>query len=163
MDEIAAHCGLGMGTLYRHFPSKQALLTALVGERFEGMVELARVAEANPDPGEAFEAALRGYLEAAEGDASFQLALLDSGDVQWEGLHRQKAEFIEIITRIIRRAVDAKAVRGDLCYEDFPLLSRGIMSTMYFKSAGNADWRRHLELALDGIRGPAHQPRRTGR
>jgi AcrR family transcriptional regulator len=152
MEEIAAHCGLGMGTLYRHFPSKQALLTAMVRERFRGMADLARAAEQISDPGESFEALLRSYLEAAEGDASFQLALMGSGDVKWEGIRQQKAEFAEIVSRIIERAVAAGAVRRDLAYADFPLLARGVMSTMYFKTAGNSDWRRHLELTLDGVR-----------
>jgi AcrR family transcriptional regulator len=153
MEEIAAHCGLGMGTLYRHFPSKQALLTAMVRERFRGMADLARAAEQISDPGESFESLLRSYLEAAEGDASFQLALMGSGDVEWEGIRQEKAEFAEIVSRIIERAVAAGAVRGDLTYADFPLLARGVMSTMYFKSAGNSDWRRHLKLTLDGVLG----------
>ncbi|MGY6024461.1 TetR/AcrR family transcriptional regulator [Streptomyces spinosirectus] len=153
MEEIAAHCGLGMGTLYRHFPSKQALFTAMVRERYEGMADLARTAEQVEDPGEAFEAVLRSYLEAADGDASFQLALMGSADIQWEGLEQQKAEFAEIVTRIIERAVAAGAVRADLTYADFPLLTRGVMSTMYFRPAGSSGWRRHLELALDGVRG----------
>jgi hypothetical protein len=132
-------------------------LTALVRERFEGMVGIAHAAEEIADPGESFEAALCGYLEAAEGDASFQMALLDSGEVEWDGLQRQKDEFTAIISRIIKRAVGARAVRNDLTFDDFPLLARGIMSTMYFRSPG-ADWHRHLELALDGVRGPSHQP-----
>jgi AcrR family transcriptional regulator len=152
MEEIAAHCGLGMGTLYRHFPSKQALLTAMVRERFRGMADLARAAERISDPGESFEALLRSYLEAAEGDASFQLALMGAGDVEWAGIRQEKAEFGDAASRIIERAVAAGAVRGDLTYADFPLLARGVMSTMYFKPAGNSDWRRHLELTLDGVR-----------
>lgn len=63
-----------------------------------------------------------------------------------------KAEFAEIATRIIDRAVAAGAVRDDLTLADFPLLTCGAMSTMYFKPGGNSDWRRHLEGALDGIR-----------
>jgi AcrR family transcriptional regulator len=159
MEEIAAHCGLGVGTLYRHFPSKQALLTAMVRERFRGMAELGRAAKQISDPGEAFEALLRSYLEAAEGDASFQLALMGSGDVEWEGIRQQKAEFAEIVSDIIDRAVAAGAVRRDLTYADFPLLARGVMSTMYFKAAGNSDWRRHLELTLDGVRGSGRDQR----
>jgi AcrR family transcriptional regulator len=164
MEEIAAHCGLGMGTLYRHFPSKQALLTAMVRERYQGMADLARAAEQITDPGEAFETILCSYLEAAEGDASFQLALMGAGDIKWEGLEQQKAEFAEIVTRIIERAVAARAVRDDLTYADFPLLTRGVMSTMYFRPAGTSGWRRHLELALDGVRFPStttapHQPK----
>jgi AcrR family transcriptional regulator len=152
MEEIAAHCGLGMGTLYRHFPSKQALLTAMVRERFRGMADLARAAEQISDPGESFETLLRSYLEAAEGDASFQLALMGSGEVEWAGVRQQKAEFAEIVSRIIERAVAAGAVRSDLTFSDFPLLARGVMSTMYFKPAGKSDWRRHLELTLDSVR-----------
>ncbi|MFJ9153321.1 TetR/AcrR family transcriptional regulator [Streptomyces sp. NPDC102270] len=155
MEEIAAHCGLGMGTLYRHFPSKQALFTAMVRERYEGMAGLARAAEQIPDPGEAFETVLRSYLEAADGDASFQLALMGAGDIEWEGLEQQKAEFAEIVTRVIERAVVAGAVRADLTYADFPLLTRGVMATMYFRPTGSSGWRRHLELALDGVRADA--------
>jgi AcrR family transcriptional regulator len=155
MEEIATHCGLGMGTLYRHFPSKQALLTAMVRERYEGMADLARAAEQISDPGKAFEAILRSYLEAADGDASFQLALMGSGDIEWEGLEQQKADFGEIVTRIIDRAVAAGAVRSDLTYADFALLTRGVMATMYFRRPGSSGWHRHLELALEGVRGDA--------
>ena len=98
---------------------------------------------------------LRSYLEAAEGDASFQLALMGAGDVEWAGISQEKAEFGDAASRIIGRAVASGAVRGDLTYAtyaDFPLLARGVMSTMYFKPAGNSDWRRHLELTLDGVR-----------
>jgi AcrR family transcriptional regulator len=157
MEDIAAHSGLGMGTLYRHFPNKQALLTAIVGERFRGMADLARAAEEIGDPGAAFEKVLRGYLEAAHGDASFQLALMNPGDVRWEGLEKEKAEFAEIVTRIIDRAVAAGKVRDDLTFADFPTLARGVISTMYFKTSGSSDWRRHLQLTLDGIR-PTARP-----
>jgi AcrR family transcriptional regulator len=153
MEEIAARCGLGMGTLYRHFPSKRALLTAMVRERFDGMVDLARAAEAITDPTEAFETVLRQYLEAADGDAAFQLALMDSRDVEWEGLAQQKAAFAQVVQKIIERAVLAGAVRADLTFADFPMLARGVMSTMYFRPAGTSDWRRHLRLTLDGLRG----------
>jgi hypothetical protein len=43
-------------------------------------------------------------------------------------------------------------VRGDLTQADFLLLTCGVMSTMCFKPSKNADWRRCLDLALDGVR-----------
>ncbi len=155
MEDIAAHAGLGMGTLYRHFPSKQALLAAMVGERFRGMAELVRTAERIADPGKAFEAALRGYLEAADGDATFQLALMGTDDLRWDLVQEQKAEFAEAVRGIIDRAVAAGRVRADLTVADFTILARGVLSTMYFNAGGNADWRRHLELVLDSVRVPA--------
>jgi AcrR family transcriptional regulator len=152
MEDIAARAGLGMGTLYRHFPNKQALLTAMVGERFQGMAELARTAERIADPGAAFETILRSYLEAADGDAAFQLALMGKDGLEWERVRQQKTEFTEIVTSIIERAVASGQVRADLTLGDFTLVASGVISTMYFKPGGNTDWRRHLQLALDGIR-----------
>ena len=152
MEQIAAHSGLGMGTLYRHFPNKQALLTAIVRERFEGMADLARAAEAIRDPLEAFETILRSYLEVADGDSAFQLAMLGSNDLEWEGVQQQKAEYAVIVTRVIDRAVASGSVRSDLTWADVPVITCGIMSTMYFKPSPDYDWRRHLELVLDGVR-----------
>ena len=110
-------------------------------------------AEQIEDPGEAFETLLRSYLESAEGDAAFQLALLGSGGGQRNGATAQKDEFRTIVSRIIDRAIAAEAVRADLTVADFPLLACGIVSAMYFKPGGaEEDWRRHLDLILGGIR-----------
>ncbi|WP_141575452.1 TetR/AcrR family transcriptional regulator [Actinomadura sp. WMMA1423] len=155
MEDIAAHCGLGMGTLYRHFPNKRALLTAIVQERFHGMADLARATEEIDDPGEALEAVLRGYLEAANGDAGFQLALMGSDGPQWEDVRPQKAEFAEAVGRIIDHAVSSGRVREDFTFADFAMLANGVIATMYFKPGGLADWRRHLRIVLDGIRADA--------
>ncbi|WP_433060551.1 TetR/AcrR family transcriptional regulator [Dactylosporangium sp. CS-033363] len=150
MDQIAEHSGLGLGTLYRHFPTKDALLAAIVGKRFEDLAGLALEAERIADPGEAFETLLRRYLESAEGDAAFQLAVLDSGR---GGLQKapvaHKGEFRAILGRIIERAIAAGAVRADLTVADFPVIAGGVMATMYYQPG---DWRRHLDLVLDGIR-----------
>ena len=151
MDEIAEHCGLGIGTLYRHFPNKEALLTALVRERFDGMAELARRAEKLPDPREAFETMLRTYLEAAEDDATFQLALMGSTDFDWEAIEEEKLVYAEIVARIIERACQTGAARADFSLEDFRVIVRSVMATMYFSPGGAADWRRHLALVLDGV------------
>lgn len=157
MDQIAEHCGLGLGTLYRHFPTKEALLAAIVGRRFEDLADLARRAEQVEDPGEAFETLLRSYLESAEGDAAFQLALLGSGSQQRAGAPAQKDEFRAVISRIIDRAIAAGALRADLTAADFPVITCGIMATMYYKPGGTEDdWHRHLALVLDGIRAKAH-------
>ena len=50
MDEIAARAGVGIGTVYRHFPTKEALLTAMVRDRFQQFAEIAKVAEDTVDP-----------------------------------------------------------------------------------------------------------------
>lgn len=114
----------------------------------------ASAAEQVGDPGEAFDMLLRSYLEAADGDAAFQLALMGSRDIDWTGVEPEKIEFAEIAGRIIDRAVTAGRLRGDFTVADFHQLACGVISSMYFSRGGRSDWRRHLDLALNGIRAP---------
>lgn len=151
MEEIAERAELGMGTLYRHFATKQELLAAIVGRRFAAMAQIARAAEQVDDPGEAFATLLSGYLEAADGDAAFRAVLLGPVQPDWAEIAEQKAEFGEVAERILDRAVAAGRVRRDLTLDDFILITRGIMVNM----TGEDDWRRQLALALAGIEGPA--------
>ena len=152
MDEIADRAGLGMGTLYRHFPTKQALLAAIIARRFTAMIDLARAAEQVGDPDGSFETLLFSYLEAADRDAAFRYAILGPEKTDWAQIAEQKAEFAEIAERILRRAVDAGHVRSDLSFEDFVLITRGAMANM---NPADDDWRRHVALMLEGIRTPS--------
>ncbi|MCW2969200.1 MAG: TetR family transcriptional regulator [Solirubrobacterales bacterium] len=150
MDEIAARAGVGIGTVYRHFPTKEALLTAMVRDRFQEFAEIATLAEDTIDPRYAVETVMRRSAEAVEGDVGFQLAMMGSNQLEWEGIEEQKAVLAAVVTRIIRRAVDAGAVRDDFTFEDFGMMMCGITSTMYYQP-GSADWRRHLAIIVRGL------------
>ncbi len=154
MDEIAAHAGVGIGTVYRHFPTKEALLTEMVRVRFQEFAAIATHAEDTVDPRDALETVMRRSAEAVEGDMGFQLAMMGSNQLEWEGIEEQKAALAAVLTRIIRRAVSAGVVRGDFTFEDFGMVMCGVTSTMYYKP-GSADWRRHLAIILHGLRAPA--------
>ena len=153
LDEIAALAGVGPGTVYRHFPTKEALLAAIIARRTEGLADLARAAERVEEPGEAFETLLRSYLESAAEDVAFQFAVLGSRDRRQSGPTVEKAEFRAIVTRIMDRAIAAGALRADLTIADFPLIACGVLSVMYYKPGGDEEgWRRYLDLVLDGLR-----------
>jgi AcrR family transcriptional regulator len=152
MDEIAAHAGVGIGTVYRHFPTKEALLTEMVRVRFQEFAEIATSFD-HLEPREALEQVMRSSAEAVEGDAGFQLAMMGSNDLEWEGIEEQKAELAEAVTRIISRAVAAGVVREGFTFEDFGMVMCGVTATMYYKP-GSADWRRYLELILHGVCAP---------
>jgi AcrR family transcriptional regulator len=156
MDEIAAHAGVGIGTVYRHFPTKEALLTAMVRDRFQEFAEIATLAEDIPDPLDALRSVIYSSAEVVEGDSGFQLAMMGSNDLEWEGIEEQKATLAAVVTRIISRAIAAGAVRDDFTFDDFGMVMCGITSTMYFQP-GSANWRRHLELILRGVCAPAHE------
>lgn len=153
MDEIAARAGVGVGTVYRHFPTKEALLTAMVRDRFQEFAEIATLTEDTVDPRDALEVVMRRSAEAVEGDSGFQLAMMGSNELEWEGIEQQKAVLSTVVTRIIRRAIEAGAVRDDFTFEDFGMVMCGITSTMYYQP-GSADWRRHLAMVLHGVRAP---------
>ena len=154
MDEIAAHAGVGIGTIYRHFPTKEALLTEMVRVRFQEFAAIATLAEETVDPRDALETVMRRSAEAVEGDMGFQLAMMGSNQLEWEGIEEQKAVLAAVLIRIIGRAAGAGVVRDDFTFEDFGMVMCGITSTMYYKP-GSADWRRHLEIILHGVRAPA--------
>jgi AcrR family transcriptional regulator len=156
MDEIAAHAGVGIGTVYRHFPTKEALLTAMVRDRFQEFAQIAIAAECIPDPQEALESIIRDSAEAVEGDAGFQLAMMGSNELEWEGIEEQKATLAEVVTRVISRAITAGVVREGFTFDDFGMVMCGITSTMYYQP-GSANWRRHLELVLHGVCAPVRE------
>jgi AcrR family transcriptional regulator len=149
MDEIAAHAGVGIGTVYRHFPTKEALLTEMVRSRFQQFAEIAMSADVL-DPREALEHVMLRSAEAVEGDAGFQLAMMGSNELEWDGIEEQKAALAEAVTRIIARAVAAGVVHEGFTFEDFGMVMCGVTAAMYYKP-GSADWRRYLDLILHGV------------
>lgn len=151
MPEIAERAGVGMGTMYRHFATKQALLAAIIARRFTAMIDLAHAAEQITDPGAAFDTLLLSYLEAAERDTAFRYAILGPEKTAWDQIAEQKAQFADIAQRIIGRAVDAGHLRRDLTFTDFVLITRGAMANM---NPNDQDWRRHLTLTLEGVLTP---------
>lgn len=148
IEEIAARAGVGVGTLYRHFADKDALIAAIVGRRFAAAADLARAAEENQDADEAFTALLTGYLDSVAGDSAFRRALLGPEEPRWEAIAPEKNAFRDVVARIVERAVRAGVLRPDFGTDDFILITRGVMANM----DGDENWRRHLRLQLEGVR-----------
>ncbi len=74
IDEIARRAGVGVGTVYRHFPTKDALFQAIIVERLSGVGETARKLAQGPDAGRGFFA----FFEHMVRDASLNKALFDA-------------------------------------------------------------------------------------
>lgn len=151
MGDIATHAGVGKGTLYRHFPDKEALLIEVIRTRCEQLCEIASRAEAIADPFDAVEAALRTTLIAIEDDTALQLALIHARDLRRGGIEESSAALAATSIRILKRAQTAGVVTSDVTSDDIPMILGGIISTMYFKPCAG-DWQRHLQLILAGLR-----------
>ncbi|RZI92769.1 MAG: TetR/AcrR family transcriptional regulator [Microbacterium sp.] len=151
MEDIAAHAGVGVGTLYRRFPTKESLLTALVRERFQEFTVIAVDVEATTEPADALFTVMRRHAEAVEHDAAFQSAMMNLDSFSWEGIEDDKAALGEVLTRIIARAKKAGTLRKDFKFEEYGMLMCANTATMYF-IGDKGDWRRHLQIVLDGLK-----------
>ena len=153
MDAIAARACVGVGTVYRHFPTKEALLGEMVRRKFALMVEQTRAAlEQRGEPFEVFAGLLRDNAKVMAADAATQDALLRQGQEVWDAAAVEKAELMELVLPLIERAQHAGTLRADFTRDDIPMLMCGVSATMAFIGPPGGDWRRHLEIVLDGLR-----------
>jgi AcrR family transcriptional regulator len=152
MEDIAAHAGVGIGTLYRRFPTKEALVTELVRGRFQEFAVVAAECEQIEGPYDALATMMLRHAESVEDDVAFRLAMLNLNDFEWEGIEEDKGALNEIVSRIIERAQAAGEVRSDLRADDYGLMMCGIAATMHYRNSEGNEWRRHLDLVLAGLK-----------
>ena len=111
MEEIARRAKVGVGTVYRHFPTKDDLVVALAGERFDRLAELARAALEVDDAWEGFCGFLRGGAEIQITDRALSEVMLDRGHVMRE--HAERVDILGLVDALMNRAKAAGALRQD--------------------------------------------------
>jgi AcrR family transcriptional regulator len=152
MDDIARRAGVGVGTVYRHFPTKEALLGELVRQKFRTFTANAREAlEREGEPFEVFSEVLRRNATVCERDAAIQHVLTDFGDHISAHAQAELEELFEPTAELMARAQRAGSMRRDVTVNDIPMLMCGVSATMAQTGPG-FDWRRHLELVIDMLR-----------
>jgi AcrR family transcriptional regulator len=152
MDDVAQRAGVGVGTVYRHFPTKEALMVELVRQKFRVFAAAAREAlELDGEPFDVFADMLRSNAEVCARDAAMQHALTGVGEHIWiQALPDQEA-LMELSGELMGRAQRAGTMRPDVGPADIGMLMCGVSSTMAHCGPG-FDWRRHLELAINMLR-----------
>jgi AcrR family transcriptional regulator len=148
MDDVARGAGVGVGTVYRHFPTKEALIDALVAEKVRTTTDNMRLALEIDDPWGAFAAALRRNAEVMAADAALREALIRLGPAVGHA-GEEHAELDELAERLVARAQEAGVLRDDVTAQDIGALMAGLCASM---GRPGLDWRRHLDLLLDGLR-----------
>jgi len=143
--DVARAAGVGMGTLYRHFPSKEALVEALVSDVLETTIALARDAAVRPDG-----TGLEHFLQES---SAFQAEHLGCLPKLWITDHHLEQTARELIAGLLADAQAHGRVRLDLRSTDISLALwsiRGVLET----TGPNAPeaWKRHLALLIAGMR-----------
>jgi AcrR family transcriptional regulator len=152
IDLIAERAGVGVGTIYRHFPTKESLASAILASRLEQLIGEAEQLEQSPDPGEAF----FGFLQLMASRSSADMALADAFSEAGYDVKSTNADFktrlLEAIDGMLRRGQAADAVRADLNAQDvLALMAASCMATGRFGLSG-ADRDRVLGVVFDGLR-----------
>lgn len=154
LEEIARHAGVGVGTAYRRFRDKEALIEALFEDRIAGIEALAHDALLREDPWEGLVAFMDGAVRMQVADRGLKEALFGSeaAAAPMEGARRRITPLVE---EIVRRAQAAGRLRPDVGVTDLPLLQFVISEVAVF---GAELAPRYLALVLDGLRTPAPTP-----
>ena len=153
MDDIARRADVGVGTVYRHFPTKDALLAALTDEQFDLIAAQARELLALDDPWEAFVRTMWFAGEQTAGDRAF--AEIIGAASELPRTSPGKEDLIAATEELMRRCVAAGRMRPDVMIDDIPLLMCGVGSASALPHPRPEAWRRHLQIVLDGLRAEA--------
>jgi AcrR family transcriptional regulator len=150
--EIARRAGVGAGTLFRRFPTKEDLIFAIVEERTLELVAAGREALEEEDPALAFRAFMFAGVEMHVRDQGFFDAVVSRINKE-DRLRELRDEIVEIAGELLERAQAAGKVRHDVEPHDLPLLmcaAAGAAAPMH--GALPDLWRRYVGLILDGLR-----------
>jgi AcrR family transcriptional regulator len=159
--EIAQRAGVGRGTLFRNFPTKQDLVAAIVIDRMNEAAQDVRGLVDAPDASEA----LFGFLEEMVGRQQLDRCLFDAVADTFlanEEIRAAHAEIVGGIEDLLTRAKDAGAVRSDVGAMDVLLLLKGVFeAASAFASSEPGMVARQLDLVRAAVsKGTADRPLR---
>jgi AcrR family transcriptional regulator len=152
IDDVARKAGVGVGTVYRHFPNKDALMGELLRMCVKDCTAVTRAAAEIEDPWAAFAQMVRGACENAASDAASRRTWQAAGDDALAYAAAEKAELIEASAVLIDRAHAAGELRPDFTIDDMGGMMCGLGAAIDAMPDDDERWRRLVEFALDGLR-----------
>ncbi len=148
ISEIARRAGVGHGTVFRRFPTKDALRAAVIAQRLDEMLVCARTLLERPDAG----AALEEFVWVAAGCCRRDRALFEGVEKCLDAdVAETKHELHEVVDKLIKRARREGAVRRDLDSRDLgALVGAAILASQHAERPD--DWQRYVRVVLAGLR-----------
>lgn len=150
IDEIARRAGVGAGTVYRHFPNKEALFSAIASNRLQYLVDRAAALTEAKGPGEAFFAYLDVLVDEGKSDQGLVDALAGIGFDVAAAIPEAERRFMALLEDLLTRAQAAGTVRADIGVSDVKALLVGCQAMQrYDGEPGTA--LRTLRVVRDGL------------
>jgi AcrR family transcriptional regulator len=153
MPDVAKAAKVGVGTVYRHFPNKEDLITALAGERFERLAEKAREGIEADDPWGGLCEFLRFSAQIQADDRGLCEVMGSRPEVMAEAAFAVGLD--ELCDELVKRAQRSGELRKDLDWQDIPMIACSlgrITPAEHGPAVGR--WPRLVEIVIDGLRAP---------
>ena len=152
LDDVARAAGVGVGTVYRRFPDKEALIAALFRARIDNLVTVAEAACGAADPWQAVVSYLEYAAAAMAGDTGLR-QLMMFGTYDRDQVCYASDRMRPVITRLVQRAQASGDLRGDFEATDVKMIAFMLASLAEYAAAVTPDvWRRYLAMLIDGLR-----------
>lgn len=155
MQDIARRARVGVGTVYRHFPTKDALLEALIVDRFVALTADARAALDDSDPWEAFTGFMWRAGELQADDRSLSELLSDRACGSSAAAAAMRDELLDAVGQLLERAREAGQVRPGIVPVDAAMIACSIGPATRTPGCTETSWQRYLAIMLDGLRASA--------
>lgn len=151
LDEVAARAGVGVGTVYRRFHDKDALVAALFEDAIDEIANLAGAARERENSWDALVWFLEEALQRQCANRGLRDVLVGSALAEHQ-LENAKCHIAPAIELLVSRAQADGHLRRDVVAADFPILEMMISVLGTMTSAASPDlWRRYLTILLDGL------------
>lgn len=152
LDDVARQAGVGVGTVYRRFPDKEALIEALFEERIGAMVQVAEEALAEPDAWTGLVTLLERAATHMAGDRGLRQTTMYATYGQ-DKVQRARDRMQPVVTAMIDRAQREGVLRDDIQPTDVPFIELMLSAAAeYAAHVRPGIWRRYLALIIDGLR-----------
>ena len=155
MDDIARAAGVGVGTVYRHFPTKDALVGELLRAKFRGHADAAERWAQRPSGWEAFEGFLRESFAAMAADATMQRMMWVTSEAAMKHAEDTQQELATVVDGLIGRAKTEGRLRADFDVTDMPALMCAVGGVMSADNHRVRRWEHLVEIVIDGLRARA--------
>jgi AcrR family transcriptional regulator len=151
LDDIAKHAGLGVGTVYRRFPTKEQLVEALFEDHVDTLAEMAESVSCADNSWDGLVSVLTEVCAQQAGNLGLREILMSSTYGQGCAA-RARARVMPAIEKGVRRAQDDGYLRPDIQPIDMVLIEFMIGSVAEYTKQHTDAWRRYLQIVLDGLR-----------